>query len=104
MRKKLDTGIKPSDITPESSYLNRRTLLTAAVAAGFIPSIMSEAATLPASGEMFQDVKKWPDSAKDKVNTFQDITTYNNYYEFGTGKGDPAANAHTLKTRRGPCR
>jgi len=98
MRKRLDTGIKPSDITPESSYLNRRTLLTAAVAAGFIPSIMSEAATLPASGEMFQDVKKWPDSAKDKVNTFQDITTYNNYYEFGTGKGDPAANAHTLKT------
>jgi methionine sulfoxide reductase catalytic subunit len=99
MRKKLDTGIKPSEITPEGSYLNRRTVLTAAVAAGLVPSIMScEAATLPANGEMFADVKKWPDSTKDKVNTFQDITTYNNYYEFGTGKGDPAANAHTLKT------
>jgi len=99
MRKKLDTGIKPSDITPEGSYLNRRTVLTAAVAAGLVPSIMScEAATLPASGDAFADVKKWPDSTKDKVNTFQDITTYNNYYEFGTGKGDPAANAHTLKT------
>jgi len=99
MRKKLDTGIKPSEITPESSYLNRRTVLTAAIAAGLVPSIMScEAATLPASGDAFADVKKWPDSTKDKVNTFQDITTYNNYYEFGTGKGDPAANAHTLKT------
>ena len=70
MRKKLDTGIKPSDITPEGSYLNRRTVLTAAVAAGLVPSIMScEAATLPASGDAFADVKKWPDSTKDKVNT-----------------------------------
>jgi sulfoxide reductase catalytic subunit YedY len=99
MRKRLDTGIKPSEITPEGTYLNRRTLLTAAVAAGIVPSIMScEAATLPANGELFQDVKKWPDSTTEKVNSYQDITTYNNYYEFGTGKGDPAANAHTLKT------
>jgi sulfoxide reductase catalytic subunit YedY len=78
--------------------MNRRALLAAAVAAGLVPSIMSsEAATLPASGEL-TDVKKWPDSTTDKVNSFQDITTYNNYYEFGTGKSDPAANAHTLKT------
>jgi len=78
--------------------MNRRALLAAAVAAGFVPSIMScEAATLPANGEL-ADVKKWPDSTTDKVNSFQDITTYNNYYEFGTGKSDPAANAHTLKT------
>src|SRR6185295_7142954 len=98
MRKKLDLGIKPSEITPEGAYLNRRALLAAAVAAGLVPSIMSsEAATLPANGEL-ADVKKWPDSTTDKVNSFQDITTYNNYYEFGTGKGDPAANAHTLKT------
>ena len=99
MRKKFDTGIRPSEITPEGAYFDRRTVLTAAVAAGLVPWIMSvEAATLPASGEMFQDVKKWPDSTTDKVNSYQDITTYNNYYEFGTGKSDPAANAHTLKT------
>jgi methionine sulfoxide reductase catalytic subunit len=98
MRKRLDTGIKPSEITPESAFLNRRTLLQAAVAAGLLPSIMScgEAATIPAGG-MFENVKKWPDSTTEKVNTVQDITTYNNYYEFGTGKSDPAANAHTLK-------
>ena len=53
--------------------------------------------TIPASGE-FADVKKWPDSTTDKANTFEDITSYNNYYEFGTGKSDPAENAHTLKT------
>jgi len=98
MRKKLDLSVKPSEITPEGAYMNRRALLAAAVAAGLIPSIMSsEAATLPASGEL-ADVKKWPDSTTDKVNSFQDITTYNNFYEFGTGKSDPAANAHTLKT------
>jgi sulfoxide reductase catalytic subunit YedY len=99
MRKRLDTEIKPSEITPESVFLNRRTVLHAAVAAGLLPSIMSsvEAATMPASG-VFDDVKKWSGSTTDKANTFQDITTYNNYYEFGTGKSDPAANAHTLKT------
>ena len=98
MFKKLDLGVKPSEITPEGAYMNRRALLAAAVAAGLVPSIMSsEAATLPASGEL-ADVKKWPDSTTDKVNSFQDITTYNNFYEFGTGKSDPAANAHTLKT------
>jgi len=98
MFKKLDLGVKPSEITPEGAYMNRRALLTAAVAAGLVPSIMScEAATLPASGEL-TDVKKWPESTTDKVNSFQDITTYNNYYEFGTNKSDPAANAHTLKT------
>ena len=99
MRKRLDIGIKPSEITPESAFLNRRTVLTAAVAAGLVPSIMSccEAATIPASG-LFDDVKKWPDSTTEKANTFEEISTYNNYYEFGTGKSDPAENAHTLKT------
>ncbi len=98
MRKRLDTGIKPSEITPEDTFMNRRTLLTAAVAAGLLPSALSrvEAATMPANGE-FTGVAKWPGSTTETVNSFQDITTYNNYYEFGTGKSDPAANAHTLK-------
>ncbi len=99
MRRRLDTGIKPSEITPESAFLNRRAFLTAAVAAGLVPSIMScEAATLPANGGEFADVKKWPGSATEKANTLEEIASYNNYYEFGTGKGDPAENAHTLKT------
>jgi len=98
MHKRVDTGIKPSEITPESAFVNRRTLLTAAVAAGIIPSIMScEAATIPTGG-VFDDVKKWSGSATEKANTFEEITSYNNFYEFGTGKSDPAENAHTLKT------
>jgi sulfoxide reductase catalytic subunit YedY len=98
MRKRLDKGIKPSEITPESVFVNRRALLTTAVAAGLVPSIMScEAATLPANGQ-FADVNKWPGSTTEKANTFEEITSYNNFYEFGTGKSDPAENAHRLKT------
>jgi len=98
MFKRWDKDIKPSEITPEASFLNRRQLLQGAVAAGLLPSIMSsvEAATIPANGT-FEGVTKWSGSTTEKVNSFQDITTYNNYYEFGTGKDDPAANAHTLK-------
>jgi methionine sulfoxide reductase catalytic subunit len=100
MRKRFDTGIKPSEITPESTFLNRRTVLQAAVAAGLLPSAWSrsDAATLPASGGEFTGVQKWAGSLTEKPNTFQEITTYNNYYEFGTDKDEPAANAHTLKT------
>jgi len=98
MRKRLDTGIKPSEITPESVFMNRRALLATAFAAGLVPSIMStEAATIPANGA-FPDVKKWPGSTTEKANTFEEISGYNNYYEFGTDKDDPAKYAHTLKT------
>jgi sulfoxide reductase catalytic subunit YedY len=99
MRKPWDVGIKPSEITAESAFVSRRTVVQAAVAAGLLPSIVAsvDAATLPANGE-FTNLAKWPGSLTDKPNSFQDITTYNNYYEFGTGKSDPAANAHTLKT------
>jgi sulfoxide reductase catalytic subunit YedY len=99
MRKPWDVGIKPSEITAESVFVSRRTVVQGAVAAGLLPSIVAsvEAATLPANGE-FANLAKWPGSLTDKPNSFQDITTYNNYYEFGTGKSDPAANAHTLKT------
>ena len=35
----------------------------------------------------------------EKITTYQDAATYNNFYEFGTDKADPARNAHTLKTK-----
>ena len=70
MPKKPDTRIKPSEITPEEVFFNRRLLLKAAVAAGLVPPIISacEAATIPADG-MFSDVKKWPDSLTEKPPT-----------------------------------
>src|SRR5262245_55601475 len=93
--------IRPSEITSETAYFNRRALLQAAVAAGLVPGVIGEAsaANLPPDGGNFAGVKKWAGSGDLKPNAYEDITTYNNYYEFGTDKDDPARNAHTLKPR-----
>jgi sulfoxide reductase catalytic subunit YedY len=93
--------IKPSEITEESVFLNRRSLLKAAVAAGLLPSVLggtAEAAMIPPNGD-FSGLKEWPGSGDLKPNTYEVITTYNNYYEFGTGKSDPAKYAGTLVTK-----
>jgi sulfoxide reductase catalytic subunit YedY len=96
---KQTTTIKPSEITPENAFHNRREILAAAIALGLLPSLRvpAHAAVLP-DGE-FTDLVKWPGSLQEAPNSFADITTYNNYYEFGTGKGDPVRNAHTLKPK-----
>jgi methionine sulfoxide reductase catalytic subunit len=93
--------IKPSMITPESVFRDRRRILKAAVAMGLIPGLAFEAraAALPADGK-FTDLDSWRGSSglEDDVTAFEHASTYNNFYEFGTGKGDPARNAHTLIT------
>ena len=89
--------IRPSEITPESVFMDRRRLLKSAMAAGLVPSALAQAAQMPANGE-FENVRSWPGSVTDEPNSYEDITSYNNYYEFGTGKEDPARYAHTLVT------
>ena len=89
--------IKPSEITPHGDYLNRRQILTAAVAAGATLAMPAFAAE-PA-GTKLKFARNAKLSVTDAPNTFEDITSYNNFYEFGTGKADPAANAHTLRTQ-----
>jgi sulfoxide reductase catalytic subunit YedY len=90
--------ILPSEITPEAVFVDRRRFLSAAVALGLLPTLTgsAEAASLPPGGE-FSGLRPWSGSLADAPNSYEDITTYNNYYEFGTGKGDPVRNAHTLK-------
>ena len=46
-------------------------------------------------------MKKSSYNTKEKQNSFKDITTYNNFYELGVDKGDPAQNAKYLTTSRG---
>jgi sulfoxide reductase catalytic subunit YedY len=82
------TDILPSEITPHSVYLNRRQFMLGS--AGLLLPVASIAA-LPASKSRY--------STTDKPNSRQDITSYNNYYEFGTGKDEPAQYAGRLKTR-----
>jgi sulfoxide reductase catalytic subunit YedY len=77
-----------SDITPKALFLNRRQWLAAAMG--------SVAAPLRAA--KISGVQKSPLSVDEKVTPFADAAGYNNYYEFGTAKTDPAKNAHRLKT------
>ena len=74
-----------SDVTPEAAWLNRRQVMAGGAAM----------AALAVAGPVFAGS---PYSTTDAPNTFDEITNYNNYYEFGTGKQDPAANAGGLKT------
>ena len=96
----------PSEITPHSAYLNRRELLRAATATGAIAGLSPFMLSNPvdaARQKLPNLVKtKWTEQAlgkDDKLTPYKDVTSYNNFYEFGTGKGDPAKNAHTLKPK-----
>ena len=70
-----------ADITPEPLWLNRRQLIAGALGTG----AMVSTASLALAENM-------------EPNTWEHITSYNNFYEFGTDKEDPAANAHLLNT------
>ncbi|MGR3660053.1 MAG: protein-methionine-sulfoxide reductase catalytic subunit MsrP [Paracoccaceae bacterium] len=82
--------LKYSDVTPKADYLNRRQLMAGAGALA-IGSI---------AGPAFAKIATVPSalSTDEAQNTLDEITSYNNFYEFGTGKEDPARNAHTLTT------
>lgn len=95
---KRPTDIKPSEITPEDVYRDRRRLVMAGLAAGLLPGCGLDAeATLP-DGVSLDNLESWPGSLDEEPSSFEDVTGYNNYYEFGTGKSDPARYAHTLIT------
>lgn len=88
--------ILPSEITPESIYLNRRTLMLGA------GSILAAGALLPRSARAevepmdLPNVKKSAYTVDEKINSYKEITSYNNFYEYGTDKGDPAVSAPDL--------
>ena len=90
---KRPADVLSSEITPESVYLGRRELLKRAGLASFgaLSSQSVFAAESPAIyGDELQGIIKSPYSTDEQVNSWSDITTYNNFYEFGTGKDDPA--------------
>ncbi len=99
--------ILPSEITDESVYLNRREFLRAAGILG--ASVVSATAcsteesaagtTETRSLDPAQTITTSPYSSTETPNSYADITTYNNYYEFGTGKSDPHENAQDFVTK-----
>ena len=73
--------LKWSDVTPKAAFLNRRQIIATAGAALLAGPALAKSQY----------------STNDAPNTFEEISTYNNYYEFGTDKADPAANAGGFK-------
>ena len=104
---KRPTDIVSSEITDESVYLKRRELLRTAgiITAGSLLSpfagrqVFATESVSGAKGRELSDVQKSPYSTDQEPNSWSDITTYNNYYEFGTGKEDPVNNAGDFNPR-----
>ena len=93
--------IQPSEITAERFFHMRRELLAGALglaAAAALPATGAEAVVAaPAATLRYTRNPRYV--AMDKPNTLEDISSYNNFYEFGLDKSDPAANAGSLRTR-----
>jgi len=93
--------ILASEITPQNIFEKRRQLIKLAAMGAFG---LSQAEVFSRNA-FAQSGQKLPAKVNpqfflaDKLTSYKDVTTYNNFYEFGTDKADPARNAHTLKTR-----
>lgn len=92
---------QPSEITPRAAYMNRRAALAGLGLVAASPLALAQAA--PGGGKL----AKLPGAhsaiagatVMEKPTSYADATSYNNFYEFGTDKSDPASYAHTLKPR-----
>jgi sulfoxide reductase catalytic subunit YedY len=95
---KRPADIRYSEITPKYIYMNRRNFL-AGVPAAFLGAreLLSPSARALA-GTKLPNVQKSRYTLDEKQNSYQDVSTYNNYYEFGTDKNQPAENAKNFKT------
>lgn len=96
IRKAAD--VRTADITPEHLYHGRREWImkSAALLGGVaLSSVLPE----PLRGNQEKPRTKGPYDTDEKANSYKDITTYNNFYEFGTDKSDPAENSEKFKPK-----
>lgn len=96
--------VLPSEISPRETYLARRefvrTASLSALAMVAVPAASLFAAPVRASeAARFGDLKRSLYSSGEAPTPFKDVTSYNNFYEFGTDKDDPARKARALQTR-----
>jgi sulfoxide reductase catalytic subunit YedY len=103
---KKPQAIKPSEITDQATYLNRRQFIRDSGLLGI--GVASALAGLPwaknswaenPSLQTYPGLHKSPFSSDDKLTDYDDATSYNNFYEFGTRKSDPKENAQAFVPR-----
>jgi sulfoxide reductase catalytic subunit YedY len=105
LRDRGTTHRASSEITPRAVYAERRRLMAAAVAASagaaMLPSLAAAQAARPGKLAPLAGAKSTVAGAlvMDKATPYADASSYNNFYEFGTDKSDPARHANTLKPR-----
>jgi sulfoxide reductase catalytic subunit YedY len=89
------------EITPPELYLRRRDFLRQAVLAGTAAALVPGVACGADAprGEPIPGVVPGPFRTDEELTRFEDASSYNNFYELGTDKGDPVRNAHHLRTR-----
>src|SRR5262249_5097475 len=98
------SDIPSSEITSKKLYYSRRQFIeaaagtAAAAAVGALGSTIVSAATPAAHGQKLANIKKSSFSTTEKVNSWEQITTYNNYYEFGVDKDAPSEYARKFRT------
>jgi len=88
---KKPDDLRSSEITPENLYYDRREFLRATGLLGIAAATLGAVESAHAATQNGQE--------KDDLTPFEDVTTYNNFYEFGTDKSDPAENAKGFKTK-----
>src|SRR5437899_6426499 len=103
-----------AEITPEAVYLRRREFLknaalyagtAAAVGGGLVALVGRGSRATPAQADGLPPLlpagsaTASPYSVDEPRTRYEDVTTYNNFYEFGLGKSDPSENAGTLRSR-----
>jgi sulfoxide reductase catalytic subunit YedY len=102
---KKAADIRSSEITSKDVYLNRRKFLAgiamtgAAAATTFAARDIFSPSQVAHAGEKIAGIQKSPLSTTEKTTPFNDVTHYNNYYEFSTEKEEPADLAKNFRTR-----
>ncbi|MGB7719422.1 MAG: protein-methionine-sulfoxide reductase catalytic subunit MsrP [Bryobacteraceae bacterium] len=94
----IPADIRYSEVTPKSVYLNRRKFLAGVPAAFLGARELLTPSTRAQAGAKLPNLAKSPFSTTERPNTYNDVTHYNNFYEFGTSKQQPAQNSTNFKT------
>ena len=92
------SDLAPSEITPPAVYADRRRLLAGALGLAATALPVARLRAEP-TGAVLASRPNPGYALAERTNSWEDITTYNNYYEFGTDKSSPAANSGGLRTR-----